>query len=306
MAKPAYNPYTGRQTMVEPDYEIYRYRSTYMNEVDLHHHDFYEIYLLLRGRVEYIVENKIFRMRPGDWMLVSPLELHQARIGPDDTYERIVLWVARPYLEGLSTPRTSLTRCFDTSVPTHTNLLRPGGAVGAQLRAEVERLYKQRTSRAYGSDLLAQGALVELLVGLNRMAEERSDSGPAGASDEAVDAVLHYINEHFSEPLTLDELAARFFISKYHLLRKFDAQVGTTVHRYILQKRLINAKQLLAGGVPPSQVCQYCGFGDYANFYRAFKTEYGQTPRQFVQSVRGAGGAGGVLSLQRKDQRNSL
>ena len=43
-----YNPYTKRQTMIEPDYEVYRYRSTYMNEVELHHHDFYEIYLLLR------------------------------------------------------------------------------------------------------------------------------------------------------------------------------------------------------------------------------------------------------------------
>ena len=74
------------------------------------------------------------------------------------------------------------------------------------------------------------------------------------------------------------------------------------MHRYILQKRLINAKQLLAGGVLPNEVCQYCGFGDYANFYRAFKAEYSQTPRQFVQSVRG--GEGGVLSLQRKDQRN--
>ena len=302
MAKAAFNPYTRRQTMVEQDYEIYRYRSTYMNEVDLHHHDFYEIYLLLRGRVEYIVENRIFHMRPGDWMLVSPLELHQARIGADDAYERIVLWVARPYLERLSTPNTSLTRCFDTTVATHTNLLRPDGATGAQLRAAAERLYKQKESRAYGSDLLAQGALVELVIGLNRAAEERSDSRPAGASDEVVDAVLHYINEHFNEPLTLDDLAARFFISKYHLLRKFDAQVGTTVHRYILQKRLINAKQLLAGGVLPNEVCQYCGFGDYANFYRAFKAEYSQTPRQFVQSVRG--GEGGVLSLQRKDQRN--
>ena len=231
MAKAAFNPYTRRQTMVEQDYEIYRYRATYMNEVDLHHHDFYEIYLLLRGRVEYIVENRIFRMRPGDWMLVSPLELHQARIGADDAYERIVLWVARPYLERLSTPNTSLTRCFDTTVATHTNLLRPDGATGAQLRAAAERLYKQKESRAYGSDLLAQGALVELVIGLNRAAEERSDSRPAGASDEVVDAVLHYINEHFNEPLTLDDLAARFFISKYHLLRKFDAQVGTTVHR---------------------------------------------------------------------------
>ena len=98
----SFNPYTKRQSMIEPDYEVYRYRSTYMNEVELHHHDFYEVYLLLRGRIEYIVENKIYRMRPGDWMLCSPLELHQARIDTDAAaYERIVLWIARPYLDRL-------------------------------------------------------------------------------------------------------------------------------------------------------------------------------------------------------------
>ena len=134
----SFNPYTKRQSMIEPDYEVYRYRSTYMNEVELHHHDFYEVYLLLRGRIEYIVENKIYRMRPGDWMLCSPLELHQARIDTDaDAYERVVLWIARPYLDRLSTPRTSLTRCFDTSVPGHTNLLRLPGAIGAPLRSTV-------------------------------------------------------------------------------------------------------------------------------------------------------------------------
>ena len=288
MASTNFNPYTRRQTMIAQDYEIYRYRSTYMNEVELHHHDFYEVYLLLRGRVEYIVENQIYRMRPGDWMLTSPLELHQARIATDaDAYERFVLWIARPYLDRLSTPRTSLTRCFDTSVATHTNLLRLPGAAGAQLRASIERLAALRASKDYGSDLLAQGALVELMIGINRAAEERGDSRPAGTSDQVVDAVLHYINEHYSESLTLDQLAEQFFISKYHLLRKFDAQVGTTVHRYILQKRLLNAKQLLAGGVPPNEVCQYCGFGDYANFYRAFKAEYNQTPRQYIQAVRG-------------------
>ena len=179
------------------------------------------------------------------------------------------------------------TAPFDTSVSTHTNLLRLPGAAGAQLRSSIERLCALRSSREYGSDLLAQGALVELMIGLNRAAEERGDSRPAGTSDQVVDAVLHYINDHYSESLTLDQLAEQFYISKYHLLRKFDAQVGTTVHRYILQKRLLNAKQLLAGGVPPNEVCQYCGFGDYANFYRAFKAEYNQTPRQYIQSVRG-------------------
>lgn len=104
-----------------------------------------------------------------------------------------------------------------------------------------------RARKDYGSDLLAQGALVELMIGLNRAADSHGDLRPAGTSDQVVDAVLHYINEHYSESLTLDQLAEQFFISKYHLLRKFDAQVGTTVHRYILQKRLMNAKQLLAG-----------------------------------------------------------
>ena len=226
MAENSFQPFTRRQTMIRRDFEIYRYR--YMDEVELHHHDFYEIYMLLRGSVSYTVENRIFHMRAGDLMLISPLELHQARVDSnDEPYERMVLWVDRGYLESLSSPHTSLTRCFDTTVP---------------------------------GDM---------------------------ASDRVVDGVLSYINEHYNEALTLDALAERFFISKYHLLRKFEAQVGTTVHRYILQKRLLNAKQLLAGGLAPSEVCTYCGFGDYANFYRAFRAEYGTTPRQYVQSLRG-------------------
>lgn len=281
-----YQPYTRRQTMLAPDYEVYRYRSAYMNEVALHHHDFYEVYLLLHGRVEYIVENRIYRMRPGDLMLISPLELHQARIAThEEPYERIVLWIARSYLERFSTPSTSLTRCFDTAVPSHTNLLRLPGADSARMRQYLEELGERHARDGYGDDLLAQCSLLELMVELNRAAARRG-TADVGDSDRVVDGVLAYINEHYSEPLTLDLLAEKFFISKYHLLRKFDAQVGTTVHRYLLQKRLLIAKQLLANGVSPSEACQYCGFGDYASFYRAFKGEYGQTPRQYTQSLQ--------------------
>ena len=69
-------------SMIRRDFEIYRYR--YMDEVELHHHDFYEIYMLLRGSVSYTVENRIFHMRAGDLMPISPLELHQARVDSND------------------------------------------------------------------------------------------------------------------------------------------------------------------------------------------------------------------------------
>ena len=66
MAENSFQPFTRRQTMIRRDFEIYRYR--YMDEVELHHHDFYEIYMLLRGSVSYTVENRIFHMRAGDLM----------------------------------------------------------------------------------------------------------------------------------------------------------------------------------------------------------------------------------------------
>lgn len=281
-----YNLYTSRQHMTEGEYEVYRYQTPDVDEVALHHHDFYEIYMLLKGQVAYTVENHLYNMQPGDIILVNPLELHQARIAMGkESYERIVLWVSTEHLKALSSAGTDLAKCFAAG---HANMLRLPSSDSASLRRELERLNYLHSSTDYGSDLLAKSSLTRIMVELNRAAMNNSITG-SWRSDQLVDGVVAYINDHFSEPLTLDDLADRFFISKYHLLRKFDEQVGTTVHRYILQKRLLIAKQQISGGVTPSQASENCGFGDYANFYRAFRREYGVTPRQYAQAADESG-----------------
>ena len=237
MAGKAQN-FTQRQHMLRPGYEIFRYCDSELGEVSLHHHDFYEIYLFLNGSVEYSIESRIYRLLPGDILLIGPMELHQPRIAKDHgPYERMVLWLDKRYLEQLSTPQTSLTRCFDASAPGHTNLLRLPPAQRAESQTLMERLAAE---------------------------------------------VLHYINEHYPDELSLDLLSAKFFISKYHLSHEFHRLVGTSVYRYIIQKRLVIAKQMLANGVAPTDVYGHCGFGDYANFYRAFKAEYHISPKQFL------------------------
>jgi AraC-like DNA-binding protein len=84
----------------------------------------------------------------------------------------------------------------------------------------------------------------------------------------------------------MDELSRHFFISKYHLSREFKKHTGTTLYRYVVQKRLILAKGLILQGNPITAVYEQCGFGDYSNFFRAFKNEYGTTPQEFLQVMQ--------------------
>jgi AraC-like DNA-binding protein len=98
-----------------------------------------------------------------------------------------------------------------------------------------------------------------------------------------IDSVIDYINSHLEEDITVDEISEYFYLSKFHLSREFKKHTGTTIHRYIVQKKLIQAKELILEQMPVIDVYKHCGFGDYSNFFRAFKNEYGVTPKQFYE-----------------------
>ena len=149
--------------MLTNNYEIYRYRDSYLNNVALHHHDFYEVYLFLNGNVNYTIESRNYHLLPGDILLISPLELHQPRITLEKhPYERIVLWVNKSFLEQFSTPHTTLTHCFDSTVPGHTNLLRlppassPSSASTTSTTTDGN-IMDQRRANAQRNDYQRQG-----------------------------------------------------------------------------------------------------------------------------------------------------
>ena len=279
--------FNSRQNMHRKDFEVFRYKDAYLKEVALHHHDFYEVYFFLSGNVQYIIESRSYLLTPGDVLLISPMELHQPLFGSEHReYERIVLWIDRQFLEGFSLPGQSFTACFDTSSPNHSNLLRPEGVQRQFLLFLLEQLISESSTEDPYQEMAALSYLAQVLVNLNRLALQQRRGDPVAAPDSVVYDILGYINDHYSENLTLDDLANRFFISKYHLSREFQRLVGSSVHRYIVQKRLVMAKQMLSEGTPSSEVYQHCGFGDYSNFYRAFKAEYQISPKEFVLRLK--------------------
>ncbi len=277
-----------RQKMVREDFELQYKRDTYLQDVELHHHDFHEFFFLISGDVTYTIESRQYHVLPGDLLIISPQELHQICIRPEmSAYERYVLWVDPQLLARMSTPLSDLRQNLAPHATERGNLLRFEPDDRSRLLRLFEQLWQETESDTYGSDLLQQSLLLQLLVTINRLSAdpvERPEQGTHAST--AVSQVVDYINLHYSEPLSLDMLAELVYVSKYHLSHEFNRQVGTSVYRYILKKRLLIARQLLAQGKKPSEVYASCGFSDYAGFYRAFRAEYAVAPNEFARSMR--------------------
>ena len=261
-----------RQTMQREDYEIFHYHDAKMGEVPLHHHDFYEVYYFLSGQVEYLVEGISYTLLPGDLLLISPMDLHRPLVAPGNAYERIVLWINADYLDRLL-PSGSLRACFERGQCLYHSANTP-------IPQLMERLASNFSDPSPDGELYARGLFLQLMAELLRLTAKGSrDSGEASFAPPIVREVLAYISENYHKELSLEALSARFYVSKYYLSHLFRDSVGVSVYRYILLKRLQNAKQLLSEGETPGEVCLRCGFKDYTNFYRAFRQVYGCNPQ---------------------------
>ncbi|MBQ6544148.1 MAG: helix-turn-helix domain-containing protein [Lachnospiraceae bacterium] len=270
-------PFDPRQSMHRQDFEIFHYHDPKMQEVPLHDHDFYEIYDFLGGNVEYLAEGGSYRLLPEDILLIRPGVLHRPKVAPGEAYERIVLWIDASYLEGIDGDG-EVRRMFGG----------PGGMLLHGAGAGVSQLMRHLAGEFYaddaGSGLLSRGLFYQVMAELVRL------SGKSGGVEEATEdlplaeRVMEYLSVHYREEISLDVLAERFYVSKYHLSHEFRKSAGTGVYRFILLKRLQHARQLILSGAGPGDASRESGFIDYANFYRSFRAVYGISPKDAAQA----------------------
>ena len=269
-----------RQIMNNKNIEVFHYKDANPRDGEMHHHDFYEVCCFLGGEVEYLVDGHMYHLNPGDLLLINPMELHRHVLRIEGTtYERIVLWINVDYLKNLSTDTINLTRCFDSTLPTYTNILRPSAARKAEIISLLSELVRESYSNDNGAKISSHGIFMHFIAELNRLSLSEKKKREEGDESDLVSRVLAYIGDNYTNEITLEQLSQQFYVSKYHLSHAFSREVGTSVYRYIMLKRLIAARQLISEGYTPGEACEKSGYGDYTSFYRAFKTEYGISPR---------------------------
>ena len=273
--------------MTERYYEFHHSYNETPPTVEFHQHPFYEIFFFISGNVNYIIEGRSYKLRPGDILLTSNADIHRPEVRPGRPYERIVIWLADDFFDHLKRfSGEDFTACFTDAALKDYRLIRPDDGTLIRLRQLCEQMSDAKFSKKLGSAALTQAYLIEFLVRVCRAYYDTPESVKNDITeDEKVNQVIGYVNENLADSLSLDNLAGRFYISKFYLSRRFKQFTGLTIYQYIMKKRLITARNMLRAGTPVTVSCLQCGFNDYSNFLKAFKREFGENPSFYSKNA---------------------
>ena len=266
--------YEVRGYLKEP-FRLFHLADSRREHIEYHYHTFHKIIILLAGRAGYAIEGERYDLSPGDFVLVGRGSIHRPEVAEDDFYERMILYIDPAYLTSLSTGDCDLEGCFRQAQTAFRYVYRDEG--GSRVRQLFETLARTVREGGYGAALLERAQFLELMVEVNRVCLG-GHQVQATAGDSKVVALLQYLNLHLTEELSIDQLAERFYISKYHMMRRFRQETGYSIHGYLTEKRLLLAQRLLAQGVSPSEAGEQAGYQDYSTFSRAYKKHFGRGP----------------------------
>ena len=262
------------------DFRLFHLRDSLAQTADTHYHEFDKFVMVCAGAVDYTVEGVCNRMQPGDMLFVRHHDIHRTEISPEAPYERYVLWIAPAYLEHCGDGETQLRGCFDLCARRRSYLLRPTAEQQRRIRRELAALERALAEPLFGRELLADACFRALLVTLNRCVLA-GEALPPRDVDPKIDQVLRHINANLAEPLSVDALAARCYLSRYYFMRRFKEATGYTVHGYIQQKRLAAAAERLDAGMSVTAAALESGFSEYSVFLRAFRKGFGLSPGEY-------------------------
>jgi AraC-like DNA-binding protein len=249
------------------------------NEEDyvLHIHDYYEILCLVSGSVNYLVEGHTYPMESGCIIIVRPSETHKLIVTGKDKYERYVLSFSSEFIRcaGLSDDLLSAFNNRPLGVLNQYNPDDFDGITPLELFTQMEEQCKSLGEKAaVASNLLALLCLIEHTYRTKKQSSENEESRGIGSK------LLNYVNRHISDDISLKRVSEHIHLSPSQTNRTFKALTGTSLHDYVISKRLVMATELMNRGNGAMEVGRKCGFKDHSSFYRAYKKKYGKPPSQ--------------------------
>ena len=234
----------------------------------MHTHNAYELIYFLDGDASHVIEDRRYKLKKGDLILIRPMSYHFIQIEGQARYERYdILFDPKAHgVEGVELLPEGLEVVSLAGNPLAADIFRRCDAYRSGCTEEVFLR-------------LLPHLLSELFLNLHTAGELNPTTEGARLSP-LISEVLRYINRNLCAPLDIGQIADRLYVSESYLFRLFKKELHQTPSKYIREKRLMLAQKMLSEGERPTAVCARCGFSDYTTFYRNYVAFFGCAPSE--------------------------
>ena len=254
-----------------------------------HFHNQYEIFYLLEGERQFIFNNRLYLVKSGSLILVDENVIHMTKANSTEEFghDRIILYVEKEKMQEIDQkfPHLNLVNFFHNHYGVfHLSPRQQNDFIQLYIRLQNELDHKNKHFKA----------VVEMEIILyfiqfmreNHILAEEDFPTSSSAKYQHVYDIADYISQNFMDPLTLDELASLFFISKYYLCRTFKEVIGYSVNEYVNIHRIRHAKKLLEEtNLSISEVSLQVGYKSITYFEKIFKIYMTISPLKYRKTL---------------------
>ena len=270
-------------------------RSAEFNMRYNHFHQEYEIYLLLGGRRQIFYDNRAYIAEAGSLILVNSGQIHMSQSvanDPSKQYERIILYIDQEKIRQYDAmfPDLKMGEFMREHYGIYALSVEQQRRMTYMFRTIMRELDEQlpRSQTAINLEIIStfinfwrESTPVSYLQDKNSSAKDGREGKYA-----IVYAVSDYVSTHFCEDISLDQLANRFFISKYYLSRSFREVTGFGIREYVNILRVQKAQSMLQEtNLSVSEIAETLGFDSITYFERIFKRHLAVSPVQFRRDI---------------------
>ncbi|WP_058308386.1 AraC family transcriptional regulator [Gracilibacillus massiliensis] len=259
---------------------------------DFHAHPGYEIVWVRNGEAKFIFEEKVYHVRKDDVLFFRSSDFHRVRLLEEAPYDRVMIMFTDAFYSFEQPIFTAFKQLLDHSTVPHRLLHLKRQWHEETFHHIIHQLLKEDMNQHKWQQKNALSLyLTELLLFLGREVHTTYDHSSAitGNSNEIrlQEKILREINLIWDTSWQLNELADKLHFNKYYLCHFFKKEFGLTIHQYILERRMYEAKKLLVETtIPVTEIAANVGFSTSSNFIRCFKQQLQITPKQYREEKR--------------------
>lgn len=242
------------------------------------------LYYFIHGTGNIKIEGRSYEIGEGDMILLNPTEIFHCSIDSSKYHERFVLHIDDTVMQNFPCDCHELLNSFYKRQKGYGNHISAQTVAANGLDTLVQSIYQHIQRNESVNTAMVICKTIELLAQLNLLLTDLSAiTKPPTYENKLIHSVLHYLNGHFQEDISISTVSQKFNIDKSYLSHLFKANVGTSLWNYVIFRRINYFNNLITQNYSIEEACHLAGFQNYSNFYRLYKKHMDLTPQQFKQ-----------------------